>query len=297
MSLAQGIAPKRLAIVGVGLIGGSIGLAVKKRELPYYIVGVEPDADTWADALRVGAVDEITNDLAAGVQNADLVVLAANIGAIREILPRLPALIGATTVVTDAGSVKGEIAAAGFAALGERFVPGHPMAGRETGGVQNARGDLFTGAVWALTPKSGQSVGVVEEFVRSIGATPLLLPPDEHDHQVALTSHLPHVLAYVLSVMAFERRLSQPDRESAVKLSAGSWRDVTRVAASSPMLWREIFGQNREAVAATADECAEKLMWVASHLRSGEDAAPLYDLLLSGHAERLRENEEQRKQP
>ncbi|MBC8142107.1 MAG: prephenate dehydrogenase/arogenate dehydrogenase family protein, partial [Armatimonadetes bacterium] len=159
---------RRLCIVGVGLIGGSIGLAVKARGLPYHVVGVESNAQTWGDALRLGAVDEITNDLAAGVKGADLVILAVPVGAILELLPKLAPLVGENTVVTDTGSVKTAIAEAGFAHLGDRFVPGHPMAGSEKGGVLAARADLFVGATWAITPRI-RKVGTFAAFIRSLG--------------------------------------------------------------------------------------------------------------------------------
>ncbi|MBC7809098.1 MAG: prephenate dehydrogenase/arogenate dehydrogenase family protein, partial [Akkermansiaceae bacterium] len=266
---ASGFLIPRLCIVGVGLIGGSIGLAAKTRNAAGHVVGVEANADTWADALRIGAVDEITNDLAAGVRGADLVILAVPVGAILELLPKLPPLIGENTVVTDVGSVKTAIAEAGFAALGGRFIPGHPMAGSEKGGVQNARADLFDGATWAFTSVQGQTdrgyPSLLLNFVQTLGASAHFLSPTNHDESVALTSHLPHILAYTLGAMAFRHRTR--DRQPVTKLAAGSWNSATRVAESSPMLWLDISWHNHEALADEIDECAEKLMWIADRLR------------------------------
>ncbi len=282
---------KRLCIVGVGLIGGSIGLAVRARNLPYHVVGVESNAGTCSDALRLGAVDEITNDLAAGVKNADLVVLAVPVGGILDLLPRLAPLIGADAVVTDTGSVKTAIAETGFAHLGDRFVPGHPMAGSEKGGVLAARADLFVGATWAITTgDTAAEAQSVAAFVSSLGAMPYFLQQYAHDETVALTSHLPHILAYVLGAMAFRHRVSKNDAPA--RLVAGSWQSITRVAESPPSLWLDISWQNRESLSGVIDECAEKLMWLADKLRQGKDTSQIYELYLSGHAERIEENKE-----
>ena len=280
----------RLAIVGVGLIGGSIGLAAKATGAAAHVVGVESNANTWGDALHIGAVDEITNDLAAGVRGACLVILAVPVGVVLEMLPLLPALISADTIVSDTGSVKGAITEAGFAALGDRFVPGHPMAGSERGGVLHARADLFAGATWAITAPEGGASATVAAFADSLGASSYFLSPAAHDETVALTSHLPHVLAYILGAMAFDRRVKGDTAPA--RLAAGSWHSATRVAESPPSLWAGIIHQNRELVAKGLDECAEKLMWVAERLRLGDEPASLHDLFLSGHAERLTTNKD-----
>ncbi len=275
----------RLAIVGVGLIGGSIGLAAKAKGAAQHVVGVEANADTWADALRIGAVDEITNDLAAGVRGADLVILAVPVGAILELLQRLPSLIGADTVVTDVGSVKTAIAEAGFAALGERFVPGHPMAGSEKGGVKNARADLFEAAPWAITPmpQTGKEAqGMVIGFVSALGANLFGLRPVDHDGSVAWTSHLPHVLAYTLNaVRAKNRRI-------VLALAAGSWKSATRVAESSPELWTEIALQNAAPLATALRAFSDELLAVAAALETG-DTQTIRERFAAGHAAKIRE--------
>ena len=271
---------KRLCIVGVGLIGGSIGLAVKARNLPYHVVGIETNADTWGDALRVGAVDEITNDLAMGVRGADLVILAVPVGAVLELLPKLAGLIGENAVVTDVGSVKTAITDVGGKYLGARFVPGHPMAGRETGGVLNARADLFEGATWTITPDAfsrlpaqttvhkTESVHTVDALIRALGAVPTFLYANAHDETVALTSHLPHVLAYALCSVALTRH-----ETATPNLSAGSWRDVTRVAASPPDLWAGIATQNAAPLSDAIRGLITELSIVADALDAGDTDA------------------------
>ena len=255
-------------------------MAVKARHLPYHVVGVEKDAATWGDALAVGAVDEITNDLAAGVAGADLVILAVPVAAILKLLPQLPAIVGEKTVVTDTGSVKSAIAAVGFAVLGARFVPGHPMAGSERGGVLAARADLFRGATWAITTEPGKDNGV-SAFVQSLGATPHLLTPTAHDETVALTSHLPHVLAYALCNVATARHST-----ATPTLSAGSWRDVTRVAESSPELWAGIAAQNAAPLAQALRRVIAELDTAATALETG-DAETVRDRFAAGHAAKV----------
>ena len=259
-----------LAIVGIGLIGGSIGLSAKATNAATHIIGIEPDASTWADALATGAVDEITDDLAAGVQNAELVILAAPVAAILDLLPRLAPLLRADAVVSDTGSVKGAIAEVGNLALGGQFIPGHPMAGGELGGVRQARADLFRGATWAITPADEAdtgAVGRVAAFVSALGAVPLILAPGEHDAAVALTSHLPHVLAYALSAMA---RRQAGDGDVVHRLTAGSWVGATRVAAADPAQWATICYENRAALAPLLDALAGDLREAAALLRAGD---------------------------
>jgi prephenate dehydrogenase len=260
----------RLCIVGVGLIGGSIGLAAKVRGIAEHVVGVEPDADSWVDALKIGAVDEITNDIELGVRDADLVVLAVPVEAILELIPRLAPMLKPHALVMDTGSVKGAIVKAAKDASPLPFIGSHPMAGSEKGGAAHSRADLFQDAVWAIVPPInfiGDDVEYVADFVTALGAKPLYLFAPAHDEAVALTSHLPHVLAYTLSAMLGDR--SDQDRKRFLALAAGSWRSATRVAESSPELWTEIANQNASALAPLLRTFAERLNTVADALESG----------------------------
>lgn len=259
----------RLAIVGVGLIGGSVGLAAKAAGLVSEVIAVDANPAAGAGALEVGAADRATTDLREGLRAADLIVLAIPVPAVLSLLPQLPDLIAPHAIVTDVGSVKGPIAEAGQAVLGSRFIPGHPMAGSERHGIYAARATLFQNATWVVTPSPDTSAAAVEkicEFVAGLEARPLLLTPEDHDRAVSLTSHLPHVLAYSLYAQA---RAEGP--ESPVwQLAAGGFHSATRVAASSPEMWAGICLANREAVLASLRRFIERLGAVATVLEAGD---------------------------
>ncbi len=269
----------RVCIVGVGLIGGSLGLAARAGGVAAQRVGVEPDRGAWDAALRLGTVDAITDDLAEGVRGADLVILAVPVGAILDLLPRLAPLVGVGTLVTDVGSVKTPILRAA-AVLPYRFVGGHPMAGSEKGGVTHARADLFAGAAWAICAPPGGATDDAEylrDFVGALGANPILLQGGEaHDEAVALTSHLPHVIAYALCAAMAARPGLPP-------LSGGSWASATRVAESSPELWAGIASQNAVPLAAAIRAFAAELGAVAAALETGDTHA-VAERFAVGHA-------------
>lgn len=238
----------RIAIVGIGLIGGSIALAARQNGLAEEIIGIDADAETRDTAVGLGIVDQATDNIAEGIAKADLVLLAIPVPAILELLPNLSPLLAPNALVTDVGSVKGPIAQAGWNALNTRFIAGHPMAGSERHGVTAARANLFTGATWAITPTVSAQEQAAEQlraFVTALGANPIILPPDEHDRYVAVTSHVPHVLAYALYALA--RRYG--DDSPLWKLAAGGFHSTTRVAASSPEMWTGICLSNQENVA------------------------------------------------
>jgi prephenate dehydrogenase len=273
----------RLAVVGVGLIGGSAGLAARGRGAAGHVVGVGPNRATLERAKERGAVDSFSTDLEGGVAGADLVLLAAPVPRILEQLRELAPLLKPGAVVTDAGSVKGEIARAGADALGPAFVPGHPMAGSERSGIDAANADLFDGATWALTPtpqSSPDAVETVRAFAAALGARPLMLDPDAHDRAVAVTSHLPHLLAYALAATA--GRAAADGNPHLFDLAAGSFASGTRVAASSPDLWQGIALSNRDALLSALDACLGELGAMRAALEAG-DADTLLAALRRGH--------------
>jgi prephenate dehydrogenase len=235
-----------VAIVGVGLIGGSLGLALKSRRLAHQVIGVERSEDRLQTALAFGAIDTGTTSLKEAVGNADIVVLCTTVGHILEILPEVLAAAKDGAVVTDVGSTKEAIVRrAGGAAS---FAGGHPMAGSEQAGVEAATPYLFEEATWAITPSEAshpQAVQTVQRLAQSVGATTLLLAPDAHDAMLAVTSHLPHVLASALMRQAEQTQSRYPQTQN---LTAGSFADGTRVAASSPELWRDVCLSNRDAL-------------------------------------------------
>ncbi|HEU4369212.1 MAG TPA: prephenate dehydrogenase/arogenate dehydrogenase family protein [Methylomirabilota bacterium] len=243
---------ERLAIVGVGLLGGSVAKAARARGLARDIVGIGRDLARLRPALSEGALDRATTDVAEGVAGADCIVLGAPVLANEALLGPVWQAAPAGAVVTDVGSTKrGIVAAAERLAAGRRevhFVGSHPMAGSERSGYGVARADLFAGATVVVTPgEAGEAraVKAVEEFWTALGARVVTLDPETHDRAVAAISHLPHVVAWALvdAVTRFE-----PD---ALAIAARGFKDTTRIAAADPEVWREILTDNRAAVAAS----------------------------------------------
>ena len=264
---------QKIAIVGVGLLGGSIGLAARERKLAKEVVGVETNPHTRAEATTRKAVAKCTDMLGIGIAGADLIILACPVQAIVTELARLAPSLSEKAVITDVGSVKTAIAVAGQV-LGGAFVPGHPMAGGERGGMEFARADLFEGATWALTPDSRtrpDAIAKVTQLVEGLGARVVTMTAEEHDRSVAATSHLPHLLAYALSATAGE----------SPKLEGPSFKDATRVASSDPELWREICLMNRKALGDALDRCIGELDGMLKAL-DAEDGLALEALLRKG---------------
>jgi prephenate dehydrogenase len=265
---------ERLCIIGVGLIGGSIGLAAHQRGLAKRVVGVGRNAERLKLAVQMGAIDEATTSLQEGVSDADMVVMCTPVGLIVPTIKMCLQWLSEHCVVTDVGSVKSGIVQQATDLVGGRFVGGHPMAGSEQTGVQNARADLFEGTTWALTPTertAQNALQKVDALAQGVGAQVVLADPEEHDRAVALTSHLPHAVALALVHVA--------ENTSYPQLIGGSFRDGTRVAASSPELWRDIFLHNREHVLWAIDEFAGQLQEVRSAIET-EDAETIQRLFV-----------------
>jgi prephenate dehydrogenase len=257
----------RIAVLGVGLIGGSIGLAARQR-LDAEVAGFDPDRSRADRALELGVVDSAPPTLAEAVQGAELVFCAAPVTALPGLVAEALDAAGEDCAVTDVGSVKREV----IAALGSdsRFVGGHPLAGAETSGVENARADLFEGARWYLTPTQktgGLLYDRVQRAISEIGARPQAIEADTHDRLMASISHLPHVLANVLVTQAAAALSEEAEHLPEV---GPSFRDATRVAGANPAIWGDIFAGNREAVAAEIDGVVARLTEAADVLRSGD---------------------------
>ncbi len=259
----------RVAVLGVGLIGGSIGLAARRR-LAAEVVGSSRTPATLERALELGVIDRAAGSLADACAGADLVFCAGPVGALPAQVGEALAASGPETVVSDVGSTKGELVAA--RGEDERFIGGHPLAGAETAGVENARADLFEGARWYLTPterSSGLLYDRLQRFVSDLGARPQAIDPASHDRLMATVSHMPHVLANALAGEAAQALTADSDRLPEV---GPSFRDATRVAGSNPEIWGDIFASNREAVAASVESVARRLEQAARLLREGERA-------------------------
>ena len=265
---------ERVAIVGVGLIGGSLGLALRGRGMAREVVGIGRSEASLERAVTHGAITRYTTDLRYGIREADLVVLATPISRILSDLERLNDGLSPECVVTDVGSTKSDIARAGDEAVpGGRFVPGHPMAGSEKSGVDAARADLFNGATWALTATemtNPEALGRVRDMAVGVGAHVREFSPEAHDRAVAVTSHLPHVLAYALAAVAGGRVAEEPQL---FDLAAGSFASGTRVAHSDPDLWVEIALANRKALAEAVRESRAQLDHALAALDQGDTDA------------------------
>lgn len=235
-----------LLLVGTGMIGGSVALGLKQRASVGRVIGFDRSAEALDRAQQVGAVDEAAVDLKSALAGADWVVLAQPVASMVEMLGEFADLPPAA-ILTDVGSVKGAIVAEARRVLGDalpRFVPGHPLAGGEISGVDAARADLFQNCRCALTPlpeTDAQALAAVQELWRSLGAEVLELEACEHDEKLALTSHLPHVLAYVTMM-----QLPEAERALYARLAGGGFRDFTRIAGSDAELWRDICLLNRD---------------------------------------------------
>ena len=275
---------ERLAIVGTGLIGASVALAARRSGVAS-VAGWDPDPEALGVAAERGAVAPAP-DVSSAVAEAELVVAAVPVGelpaTVRELLDRAPA--GCT--VTDVGSTKRPVCAA--AGGDSRFVGGHPISGAETRGPERATADLFDGATWFLTPTAATEpdrLRLVHGFVTALGARPVAIGPDAHDRLVAVTSHLPHVLANVLLNQAGAARV---DGHDPLQAAGGSLRDMTRIGGSNPRIWVDIFLDNREALQAALAEQRRLLEQVEEALAGG-DAGFLARWIgeASGHRRRL----------
>jgi prephenate dehydrogenase len=252
---------ENVCIIGVGLIGGSFGIALREKKLAKNVVGAVRRAETINAAFQKGAVDNATTELAEAARGADLILLACPVGQMQALCEELAPIIKAGAIVTDVGSTKLEIVEKCAPIFGSKahFIGGHPMAGSERTGVEYARGDLFENAVWMLTPTASTpeaQTDLLEKLLMEIGAKPLVLDPKTHDELVAVTSHLPHVTAAAL-VRIFNA--TNEKNETVSQLIAGGWRDSTRVAAGSAEMWRDICLSNAAPILGNLDALVAEL--------------------------------------
>ncbi|MFL6707936.1 MAG: prephenate dehydrogenase [Massilia sp.] len=265
----------KVVIIGVGLIGGSFALGLKKAALARQVVGIERSPEALMRARELGLIDAAVSTIEEAMRGADLVLLAAPVAQTESILAALAPHLEEGAVVTDAGSTKGDVVAAARRALGGKvgqFVPGHPIAGRETNGPDAAIADLYAGKKAVLTPLPENrpiDVAKVARAWEACGAVVHQLSAEEHDRVFAAVSHLPHVLAFAL----VDEVARKPHADLLFQYAASGFRDFTRIAGSSPEMWRDISLANREALLGELDAYLAQLTQLRGLLASGDGAA------------------------
>ena len=241
----------RLAIIGIGLIGGSLSLALKQSGSVKHVVGFSRKASTRSEALSLGVIDSAVSSIADAIQNADIVVLAVPVGAIADALISIAPYVKDNMIITDVGSVKSQVVDAAKLALGDKFrqfVPGHPIAGTEKSGPAAAFAELYQEHRVVLTPtKQTDEVAIkkVRNMWKEAGAEVSIMTAEHHDDVLAATSHLPHLLAFNLVDMLAEE---SGDVAEVLRYAAGGFRDFSRIASSDPEMWRDISLINSTAI-------------------------------------------------
>ncbi|MDP5102361.1 MAG: prephenate/arogenate dehydrogenase family protein [Erythrobacter sp.] len=270
---------KRVAIIGLGLLGGSIGLAITARGLDIATTGFDRDPAVRARAAERGLVDQVCDTAAEAVASADLVVLCVPVGAMGDAARDLAPGLTPDAIISDVGSSKEAVAAALAAALpGACIIPAHPVAGTEQSGPEAGFATLFAGRWCIITPPDGAdpaAVAALGDFWTQLGSKVELMDAAHHDLVLAVTSHIPHLIAYTIVGTASD--LEDVTQSEVIKYSAGGFRDFTRIAASDPVMWRDVFLTNKGAVLEMLGRFSEDLTALQRAIRSG-DGDTLFDL-------------------
>jgi prephenate dehydrogenase len=269
----------KVVIFGVGLIGGSFALALRRAGLVGEVVGFGRSQATLEQARGLGIIDRIGQELSAELGNADIVLLATPVGQMAALMAQIAPHLGVHTRVTDGGSTKGDVVAAAYANLGDKasqFVPAHPIAGAEQSGAAAAKADLYIGKKVVLTPlpeNSPETIACVRHAWELCGAVVNCLTAKQHDEVFAAVSHLPHLLSFALV-----HDLAQRDnRDQLLSFAASGFRDFTRIAASSPEMWRDICLANRDALLGELASYMQELDVIHQALATA-DASKLQDI-------------------
>ncbi|MEE8423756.1 MAG: prephenate dehydrogenase/arogenate dehydrogenase family protein [Thermodesulfobacteriota bacterium] len=269
----------KVAIVGVGLIGGSLAMVMREKGLASHIIGIGRGVQNLKDALRLGIVDEYTTDLIAGVKGANLVVLATPVCSTLEITKQISQHLDEGAIITDVGSVKDEIIQAVEHSTpdGLFFVAGHPIAGTENSGAKAAFSTLFKEMRCILTPTEKTDSDALEKIKNlweQAGSNVIIMSPEDHDRILAVVSHLPHLVAYSL----VNSLLGMKDSNDVLKYCAGGFKDFTRIASSSPEMWRDIFLLNKDKILETVSKFQESIEKLKDLIES-EDGQGILDEL------------------
>jgi cyclohexadieny/prephenate dehydrogenase len=266
----------KIALIGFGLIGGSIARAARAQGLAGEIVTTARSAKTRARVMELGIVDAVLETNAQAVESADLVILCIPVGACGPVAQEIAGHLKPGAIVSDVGSVKGAVVRdmAPYLPEGVHFVPAHPVAGTEHSGPDSGFAELFINRWCILTPPEGTDAAAVEKlraFWAAIGARVEIMTPDHHDMVLAITSHLPHLIAYTIVGTADE--LEGVTQSEVLKFSAGGFRDFTRIAASDPTMWRDVFLTNKDAVLEMLGTFTEDLSKLTRAIRRGDGEA------------------------
>ncbi len=263
---------KRLAVIGVGLIGGSLARALRDAGEVGEVVGCGRGGPNLEKAVELGVIDRYSHDIAEAVKGADMIFLAVPLGAMQNTFAALRGNIAEDAVITDGGSAKGSVVSDCEAALGEvlpNFVPGHPIAGTEDSGVEASTADLYRNRRVILTPLEGTSSAAVdraEAMWRACGAEVTRMSVKHHDEVLAATSHLPHMLAFSL----VDSLARMKENDEIFRYAAGGFRDFTRIASSNPVMWRDICIANREELSRMMERYSAEMAELAETIRRGD---------------------------
>jgi len=264
---------ERVALIGIGLIGSSISHAMRRGRLARSIVGAARTQATRSTALRLGLIERAFETAADAVDGADLVILCVPVGAYAALAAEIGPRLAQGAILTDVGSVKSAVLrdVAPHVPEGVHFIPGHPIAGTEFSGPEAGFPELFDGRWCVLTPPAGTdqaALGKLEQLWRQMGSNVEIMSAEHHDLVLAITSHVPHLIAY--NIVNTAAHLGRVTNSEVIKFSAGGFRDFTRIAASDPVMWRDIFLNNKEAVLEMLGRFSEDLTALQRAIRYGE---------------------------
>jgi len=242
---------KKVCIIGLGLIGGSIGLAMKRSKISNQIIGFARSNSTLKRAIELGLVDKVKDNLEDAVNDCDLIILATPLSTFKKLVAEMSPFLKKDCIITDTGSAKLSVIEdlRGILPNNVEFIPGHPIAGTEESGPDAGFAELFDNRWCILTPteeNSSNAIDLIKEFWESIGSKVEIMDPLHHDKVLAITSHIPHLIAF--NIVGTANNLANVTEKEVVKYSAGGFRDFTRIAASDPKMWSDIFTYNSEAV-------------------------------------------------
>lgn len=265
---------KKITIIGMGLIGSSLARAIRNKGAAQTLVAADISRDTCEKVAQLSIADEVSSDLAEAVTGAELVIVCVPVGAMKAVAEIIGPALAPEAIVTDVGSVKASVISAmkPFLPAGIELVPGHPIAGTEFSGPEAGMADLFEGRWCVLTPTPETSIKAVERVTslweQACGAKIEIMSPEHHDLVLGITSHLPHLIAY--TIVGTADTLEEDIKSEVIKFSASGFRGFTRIAASDPTMWRDVFLNNREAVLEILERFGEDLTAMQKAIKRGD---------------------------